>query len=46
MYQLRMSMEESQFLEKTVDLDDGLDPLLPAVHPHIGEYARYDLRTS
>lgn len=33
-------MDEEQFSKKTIDLEDGLDPLLPSVHPHIGMYSQ------
>ncbi|KAK3936012.1 hypothetical protein QBC46DRAFT_420466 [Diplogelasinospora grovesii] len=32
---VRKSMDRGEFAKKTVDLENGLDPLLPAVHPHV-----------
>jgi hypothetical protein len=32
-------MPQEEFSKRTIDLDDGLDPLLPATHPHIGAYS-------
>lgn len=29
-------MTQVKFMERTIDLEDGLDPLLPSTHPHIG----------
>lgn len=29
-------MDEEKFAQRVFNLDDGLDPLLPARHPHIG----------
>lgn len=36
-FQLRVSMDQAEFFKKTVNLEDGLDPLLPSLHPHIGK---------
>ncbi len=29
-------MDTDEFSQRTVNLEDGFDPLLPATHPHIG----------
>jgi hypothetical protein len=34
--QLRVSQEQDEFVKRTVDLEDGLDALLPVQSPHIG----------
>ncbi|KAK3984664.1 hypothetical protein QBC44DRAFT_374905 [Cladorrhinum sp. PSN332] len=41
---LRRSMDPAQFAEKTVNLEDGFDPLLPATHPHIDQSATGAIR--
>ncbi|KAI0127981.1 hypothetical protein BJ170DRAFT_397584 [Xylariales sp. AK1849] len=33
---LRETMDPSEFSKRTVDLEDGFDPLLPSTHPHVG----------
>ena len=38
--QLRLSMDESDFNKRTVDLEDGLDPMIPVTHPHVGKLTR------
>ena len=30
-------MDPAQFSQKTVNLEDGFDALLPATHPHVGK---------
>ncbi len=33
-------MELEEFSKKTVNLEDGFDPLPPATHPHVGTYSQ------
>lgn len=35
--QLREAVDPTVFAKKTVNLENGFDPLLPATHPHVGE---------
>ena len=31
-------MDPDEFAKRTVNLEDGFDPLLPATHPHVGTW--------
>jgi len=33
-------MEPEEFSKKTINLEDGFDPLPPATHPHVGTQTR------
>ena len=37
MAKLRVNTDAKAFEARTLDLDDGLDPLLPVPHPHVGK---------
>ncbi|CAI4215893.1 unnamed protein product [Parascedosporium putredinis] len=39
-YRLRVNTDLNSFQARTLDLDDGLDPLLPVPHPHIDQSFR------
>lgn len=39
-YRLRVSMDPKQFKKQILDLDDGLDAMIPSIHPHIDQSAR------
>jgi len=36
-YRLRMSMDIEQFKARTINLDDGLDAMIPVTHPHVDQ---------
>jgi len=36
-------MDLEEFSKKTINLEDGFDPLPPATHPHVGTQARKTL---
>ncbi|KAL1868435.1 hypothetical protein VTK73DRAFT_3674 [Phialemonium thermophilum] len=36
-HRLRQNADRDAFMKKTVNLEDGFDPLLPATHPHIDQ---------
>ncbi|KAK4166349.1 hypothetical protein QBC43DRAFT_286800 [Cladorrhinum sp. PSN259] len=36
-YRIRESIPPSEFALRTVNLEDGFDPLLPATHPHVDQ---------
>ena len=31
-------MHEADFAKRKIDLEDGLDPMMPVTHPHVGEF--------
>lgn len=30
-------MDEADFAKRKIDLEDGLDAMIPVTHPHVGE---------
>ncbi|KAK1836109.1 hypothetical protein QBC39DRAFT_367498 [Podospora conica] len=43
-FRLRESIHPDEFCKRTVNLEDGFDPLLPATHPHIDQTTQGAIR--